>query len=89
MTTEERIKKAIVDTINRHQGLKSTELLAFVPLQPEIPVVEDMMKWLEELIACGDLVEVCYEHPTITYREKSFILPKGSRFGNRESVGIL
>lgn len=66
-------KKLIIEAVTNYQGLKLTELASLDELA-DIAVVD----LVNELIKEGNLVEVEYVLPSMNYRVKSFILPKGT-----------
>ena len=60
----------ILETVTRLQRCKVMELIAKIRTTPED---------IQALIDSGDLVEVEYILPSINYRIKSFLLPKGTK----------
>lgn len=49
---------------------------------------EFIMKLIEELVKEGELIEIQYNLPRMDYRNKSFLLPKGSIIINQKDNGI-
>jgi len=75
------IKKAIKEIVEARQGCKATELVVFIAEErPELLVVlGEVIEAVDELIHEGEIVEVEYILPTMDYRVKSFLLPKGTQ----------
>lgn len=64
------IKEKILEAVTHMQGCKALTLIAEVRgALPEL---------ITELIDSGDLREIEYILPTMPYRIKSFLLPKGT-----------
>lgn len=78
----EHSKANIQDHIRRivvaAQGIKGVELSARLATEYMEVSGTDMLQLIFEMIQNGELVEVEYELPTMSYRTKSFILPKGT-----------
>lgn len=68
--------KSILDTVTNHNGCKLTELPVLMYEQGDGPF--DLSDMVDSLIESGDLVAVNYVLPDLPYREKTFLLPKGS-----------
>lgn len=75
------LKAAILYIVDEYQGIKATELAVRIFEQGLDLSKYDSSKMLDvlnELIEAGELVEINYILPTMTYRTKSFLLPKGT-----------
>jgi hypothetical protein len=77
------LEEVIIETVTTYQGIKATELVVRVfeslHKMPEIPSSgEEVIATINELVELGDLLEIEYILPTMTYRVKSFLLPKGT-----------
>jgi len=79
--TKEEAKKSIVDAIVSNQGCKATQLVVYLE-QSGVDLLsrieQDIPTLVEELVKEGELIEVEYSVPTLNWRAKSFLLPKGS-----------
>ena len=73
---KEEAKRLIVKVVANVQGCKATELAANTAIA--LGVGQDLPKYLEELVRDDELIELEYTVPSIPYRLKSFLLPKGS-----------
>lgn len=81
--TKEKVKKLIQKVVESVQGIKATALIAEERLTPVLLSTEhNIVLLLNEMVELGDLVEVEYILPSIPYRVKSFLLPKGSKIGS-------
>ncbi len=78
MTCLKRAKKEIVSVVESIQGCKVTELICHNRILPLIVSKHDVIKMIEELCIERELVEIEYILPNMTYRIKSFLLPKGT-----------
>ena len=77
--TYEEFKQMIVDTVTQKQGCKATELMGErAVVQAMLDANSDTITAIEDLVKSGELVEIEYILPTIPYRIKSFLLPRGS-----------
>lgn len=67
---------AIIRRVTELQGCKATELAA----DPEIARLagSDFVASLMEAVESGEVVEIEYTLPNLSYRVKSFLLPKGT-----------
>ena len=75
--TREEIKVEIIKMVEIHQGLKATELIVY--LAPRILKGGwDVVGIIDDLVKEQRLVEVEYVLPSLPYRTKSFLLPKGT-----------
>ena len=75
------LKRAIVEMVEEEQGVKATELIPQIAIKhPELIVVlNDLPETLEQLVHEGELVEVEYVLPLMSYKTKSWYLPKGTQ----------
>ena len=75
------VKQAIREIVEARQGCKATELVVFLTEEhPELLVMlGETPEAIEELVHEGELVEVEYVLPTMDYRVKGFLLPRGSQ----------
>lgn len=81
--TREEFEKIIIETVERLNGCKATELAArvteevFKRGEQQLPF--DFVEILQKIIDRGDLEEVEYILPNLSFRTKSFVLPKGTQ----------
>ena len=73
--TREEAKILVVNAVTALQGCKATELAASVAFAFDEHSLPEL---IDELVAEGELLELEYEVPTMPYRSKSFLLPKGT-----------
>ena len=74
----ERLKNAIKEIVEDKQGIKTIELLVELSPQVKTTPTEKVIGAIDELVAAGELVEIEYILPAMTYRTKSFLFPKGT-----------
>jgi hypothetical protein len=74
------LRKAIIEMVEEEQGVKATELVPQIAIRhPELIIVlNEMPDVLEQLVHEGELVEVEYILHTMSYKSKSWYLPKGT-----------
>lgn len=81
MTIQEEfqmLKNAMIQMVEDHQGMKSVDLVVnMINHFPNSRI--KFNEWIPELIEKGELVEVEYILPSMDYRVKSFLLPKGTK----------
>jgi len=75
-------KGAICALVEQAQGCKALELIAKLGSE-QVWVIEEVNSWtaielIEELVEEGELIEIEYTLPNMSYRVKSFLLPKGT-----------
>lgn len=74
---KQEAKQAIIKYIESIQGCKATELVSQESL---IPVFKKFGLYiLQELVDEKQIIEFNYVLPSMSYREKSFYLPKGTK----------
>lgn len=72
------LRSRIITIVNSSQGLKGVELSTRLAGEFLEFTGEEILHEIFDLIENGQLVEIEYELPTMMYRTKSFILPKGT-----------
>lgn len=65
----------ILERVEALQGVKAVALVS----EPEMAVIDDLPQKLEDLVKDGQLVEVEYVLPNMSWRAKSFYLPAGTK----------
>jgi len=87
MTSQaEQIAHHFLDIINDSTGLKITELTTKVTMgihedtefNPK-PTGDEIIETINRLIQMGQIIEIDYTVPSMDWRIKSFLLPKGSK----------
>lgn len=79
--TADQVAQYIVSTVTGRQGLKATELVAFLggeANRAEFAQI-DIVEIIERLVREGQIVEIEYMVPSVPGRVKSFLLPAGSQ----------
>ena len=76
---QDEAKAEIVDVVSEVQGCKATELIAHERILSLVAEGHKVVEMIAELCDEGELVEVEYVVPNISYRIKSFLLPKGTQ----------
>jgi len=71
------MKEKIIELVDDFGPIKSTELIVRLFDCLKLAKV-DINGILDELVVNGDIIEVCYTLPSMTYREKSLYFPKGT-----------
>ena len=84
MSLDEAVE-LVVKCVEDRQGVKATELVADKFLFPIIKSDLNLVYVIAEAISRGEILEVEYTLPTMDYRIKSFLLPKGTRVGIAEN----
>lgn len=73
------VKQLICTMVEESQGCKATELVCRIAeLHDEELMSFDITFLIQELVDAKELVEVEYTLPNVSYRLKSFLLPKGT-----------
>lgn len=78
---EGTLEELIINEVASHQGCKIGELFANIDIinacksTPSL-LIDTINKLWEE----GELVVIEYVLPTMTYRQKTFLFPKGTKF---------
>ena len=67
--------KLVCQVVEEKQGCKATELAADVRIAT---AGRDLPEAIERLVEKGELLEIEYVLPTLNFRIKSFLLPKGT-----------
>jgi hypothetical protein len=75
------MKQLIIEVVTACNGCKLTELPVLMA-EVSQDMGENLLDLVDELIASGDLVAVIYTLPDMPYREKTFLLPKGTHIAN-------
>jgi hypothetical protein len=75
MPSIREVKDGIVKLVSDSTGIKVMHL---IPLLSKESLIFDIPSIIEDLIKCGELIEVEYSTPAQPNRIKSFLLPKGS-----------
>ena len=71
------LKEILKCEINRSNGLKITELIVMMPREVITrSCVDDIYKAIEELVKEKEVIEIEYTLPHMSYKIKSFLLPK-------------
>jgi hypothetical protein len=65
----------ILERVEALQGVKAVALVS----EPEMAVIDNLPQTLEDLVKDGQLVEVEYVLPNMSWRAKSFYLPAGTK----------
>jgi hypothetical protein len=75
------MRKAIIEIVNEKQGIKATELIPEIAMRhPELLVaLTELPEVLEQLVHEAEIVEVEYVLPLLSYKSKSWYLPKGTQ----------
>lgn len=76
---DEKDLEIVEKIVNNRNGIKATELAAL----SDVRDVKDLVQTIECLVQNGRIVEVEYVLPNISYRIKSFLLPKGTQIQTR------
>lgn len=74
------LREAIIQIVTDKQGCKATELAPLIAEgYPDLVCeLDKVVETIESLVASGELVEVEYILPQMTYRIKSMLFPKGT-----------
>jgi hypothetical protein len=70
----ERTREVILNLVEFYQGLKATELVAMLASHKH----EKILETLQVMIDNEEVLEVEYTLPSMPWRVKSFLLPKGT-----------
>ncbi len=75
------LREAIINIVESKQGCKATEIAPLLAKSfPElIEELGEAINIVDDLIRHGELVEVEYILPTMDYRVKSILFPKGTK----------
>ncbi len=79
--TRDELKVFIVKKVTEANGIKGTQLVADIAIEPGIREclgTHEIPDLLDELVSEGSIVEIEFIVPRMTYKIKSFYLPKGS-----------
>jgi hypothetical protein len=88
-TTEQKIREHIIQVVNDSQGIKGVELscklIEFLILninkKGDVPVTiysNYFQNIMDDLVKSGDIIEIEYILPNMSYRIKSMFFPKGT-----------
>ncbi len=86
--TKLEIENKILDIVTASQGLKGVDLTLRVMSNDLQVTSNELFDIIFDLIEKGDLVEIEYELPSMGYRTKSFILPRGTKVNVVNKVRI-
>ena len=71
------MKEKIVEIVNRYPEIK---VMSLIPKMAEyLKSGGDLLGTIDKMVDSGELVEVNYILPTMSYREKSILFPKGTK----------
>jgi len=81
MSQTKEIEDLIIKVVESSQGIKAVDLTIKVisEIIPRDINNLDVLGVLQDLVLRGELVEIEYSLPQMSYRTKSFFLPKGSK----------
>jgi len=89
MSMSQTLRDAILSSVNSHQGIKGVELVLQVMGKVGMGgfTEREYQNTLAELLIDGDIVEIEYSLPSMSYRLKSLFFPKGTTFNVPETKG--
>lgn len=76
-----KMKEEIVELVNDFGPIKATELVVRLIEKQGFTQNSLITDILNELVKNGDIIEVSYILPSMTYREKVLYFPKGTIIG--------
>jgi hypothetical protein len=84
------MKNRIKQIVEERQGLKTTELVALlVTKEDKSPNLSDTIQAaIQELVHNGEIVELEYVLPNLSYKVKSILFPKGTIIHSNRPVGF-
>lgn len=74
--SKDGIKSSMIEFVTQHPGCTAIELVCGIGFGENFAV--DVPVLLEKLVDDGSMIEVEYILPTMSYRVKSILFPKGS-----------
>lgn len=73
-----KVRASVTHIVNIAQGIKGVDLSVRLATEHPEATGDEILSCIFDMISEGELVEVEYELPLMTYRTKSFILPRGT-----------
>jgi hypothetical protein len=86
MKTKQEVQAKIVEIVESLQGCKATEMISNLDVE-YLQSIDSLPELLEEMVKQDMLVEIEYVLPSMTYRAKSFLLPKGTKLNLNDGKG--